>query len=97
METLAQVMCTHMQIKEIIEEIVTRELRVLCGTCRHNNTCVYRQESTKAIIQCEIYEHEAEAVGEGSPKRGLCASCVQAQRCTLPGRSIGVWHCYEFR
>ncbi|HYC85267.1 MAG TPA: hypothetical protein VEB86_08600 [Chryseosolibacter sp.] len=85
-----------MQTNRIIENILVRELRAICDTCVHRHECVYRQASKKAIIQCELFEPDPGDSSSPTPRHGLCTTCDQADRCTLPGRVYGVWHCGEF-
>jgi hypothetical protein len=87
-----------MQMNPAIEELIAAELRELCSTCMHAPSCVYHQTSTKAIIQCELFELDAEVktASHHSPA-GLCANCDHASYCKLPGRKVGVWRCNEFR
>jgi hypothetical protein len=86
-----------MQSNEIIEDIVMREFKALCDTCAHQGDCVYHQTSTKAIIQCELFEYEEEQIIGSAAALGLCITCDLANECTLPGRKVGTWHCNEFR
>jgi hypothetical protein len=86
-----------MQTNTIIEDMLTRELKSLCGTCVYKNDCIYYRTSTKAIIQCELFELDQEFNIDSSSARGLCATCDHTDHCTLPGRRQGVWRCNEFR
>ena len=86
-----------MQTRELIEDLVTRELKALCTTCAHVSTCVYYRATSKAIIQCEIFSIDQDNAGETESAQGLCTSCDLASHCKLPGRKIGVWRCNEFR
>lgn len=86
-----------MQTNTIIEDLIARELRAICGTCIHRDACVYRKTSTRAIIQCELFQLDQEQVPDDPhTKRGLCITCDLADTCTLAGRRQGVWHCREF-
>jgi hypothetical protein len=83
-----------MAADQLIEEIITREVRGLCTTCIHAETCAYSLSSTKTIIQCELFQLDqaVEVLSSG----GLCKTCDQLSTCRLPGRRTGVWHCDEF-
>lgn len=85
-----------MQVKEIIEDIVLREVKPLCVTCRFADDCVYHQTATKVIIQCELFEFDLDQQHDEGGK-GLCRTCDNAKHCKLPGRFQGVWHCNEFK
>jgi hypothetical protein len=85
-----------MQTDHIIESIVTRELKALCGSCIHQQECVYYKTSTKAIIQCELFELDREQLLDSGLAIGLCTNCDHANHCTLPGRKFGAWRCEEF-
>jgi hypothetical protein len=88
-----------MQMKEIIEDIVTRELKGLCISCAHTQTCPYRKSATKVIIQCEFFQLDLLDLTEHATHNslhGLCATCDHANHCTLPGRKEGVWRCNDF-
>jgi hypothetical protein len=86
----------RMYSKGIIEEIVARELQPLCTTCIHMHTCMYYQQATRAVIQCESYEVDDE--DHGSPEaRGLCKNCDNLGKCTLPGKNTGTWHCNDYK
>jgi hypothetical protein len=88
-----------MQMKETIEDIVTRELKGLCISCAHTQTCPYHKAASKVIIQCEFFQldllDQTKQSAHDSPQ-GLCATCDHANRCTLPGRKEGVWRCNDF-
>ena len=81
--------------REIIEEMVSAGMTGLCPTCLHDETCVYRSNSVKDVIQCELFEVDAEI--DSPALRGLCKTCDHASYCTLPGKKSGVWHCNEYR
>ena len=81
---------------EIIEEIVARELKTLCCTCAHFEDCVYRKTTSKAVIQCELFEVADDESYGPTPPAGLCSTCDHADYCKLPGRKDGVWRCDEF-
>jgi hypothetical protein len=51
-----------MQLKELIEDLVVREVKGLCATCVHTNDCLFHKTATKKIIQCELFE-----LGFGQP------------------------------
>jgi len=85
-----------MDISEIIENLITREVRGLCMTCVHANACIYHQTATRDIIQCELYQLDVERTTLKDQPQGLCKSCDNAANCKLPGRAGGVWHCNEF-
>jgi hypothetical protein len=85
-----------MQINEIIEDLVTRELKELCIACVHASTCVYHKTATRAVIQCELFETDPQ-IPDTNSLHGLCITCDHAAHCTLPGRKEGVWRCNEFR
>lgn len=88
-----------MQIKETIKDIVTRELKALCISCAHTQTCPYRKAASKVIIQCEFFQLDLLDLTKQSaqdPPQGLCATCDHANHCTLPGRKEGAWRCNDF-
>lgn len=85
-----------MHTKELIESIVINEVKGLCVTCMHAETCVYYKTATKGIIQCELYTLEVESVLNINTARGLCKTCDHALHCKLPGKNEGVWRCNEF-
>lgn len=88
-----------MQIDQTIEDRITFELRELCSTCVHAPSCVYHQTSSKAIIQCELFELAPDEKTTNLPESpiGLCSNCDHSSYCKLPGRKEGVWRCNEFR
>jgi hypothetical protein len=86
----------QMQKKETIEDLISRELKGLCATCLHANTCVYYATTTKAIIQCEMFQVDHEQQSDSDSLHGLCRTCDHALYCSLPGRKGGVWRCNEF-
>jgi hypothetical protein len=96
----AQVANYIMQIQDWIDEIIVSELKGLCYTCQHVESCAYRKNTTKKIIQCELYELDTDvryANGSYEPDlAGLCKTCDHAPTCALPGRKSGVWHCNEY-
>jgi len=83
-----------------IEEIVIKELSGLCGSCIHFEGCMYRKNSEKVVIQCEVFESFHEASGKNSvnnpPLKGLCLNCSKNHFCHLPKEVTGVWHCEEY-
>jgi hypothetical protein len=79
----------------LIEEIIVMEMKGLCTTCAHATHCVYLKSSSKAIIQCELFELDG-TLKSPTSANGLCKTCDNASRCNLPGRAEGVWHCNEF-
>jgi hypothetical protein len=88
-----------MQIKETIEDIVTRELKGLCISCAHTQTCPYHKAASKVIIQCEFFQLDLLDLTTHTTHdslQGLCATCDSATHCTLPGRKQGVWRCNDF-
>jgi hypothetical protein len=88
-----------MHLNQTIEEIITSELRNLCSSCSLADSCVYHHASTKAIIQCELFELDPDERIDHvrDLPAGLCANCDHASYCKLPGRKDGVWRCNEFR
>ena len=82
-----------------IEEIVVRELNGLCGSCVHFDSCVYRMNAQKVVIQCEVFESSGGASAksdEGIAPKGLCFNCSIRHFCHLPKETSGVWHCEEY-
>lgn len=83
-----------------IEEMMVKEMNGLCGSCVHFDECVYRKNSTKVIIQCEVFEsvrtNGIKTRHEDAPLRGLCLNCSRNQVCHLPKEPTGVWHCEEY-
>jgi hypothetical protein len=88
--------CNTMQTNTIIENLVARELKALCGACVHQYECIYHKTSTKAIIQCELFKLGREHIADSDATHGLCTTCDHAHHCTLPGRRDGVWRCPDF-
>jgi len=86
-----------MQTREVIEEMIVSELKGLCMTCSHAETCVYHKTARKEIIQCELYSPEADHPVDKVSLSGLCRSCDHAESCRLPGKITGVWHCNDYR
>lgn len=92
-------------IGNYISDLLDQELRGLCGTCNHRESCTYRQQSNKLIIQCELFS-ATEAIAspvlmETAPTvkritRGLCDTCVHQRTCNFFKRNGYVWHCEEF-
>ena len=88
-----------MQTRETIEDIVTRELKGLCISCAHTQTCPYHKATSKVIIQCEFFQLDLLDLSTHATHgtaQGLCATCDHASRCTLPGRKEGAWRCNDF-
>jgi hypothetical protein len=85
---------------EDLEKIIIKELIALCLNCRHAETCSYRKNAAKAIIQCELYELEGNAekinASDERPK-GLCATCHGTTSCCLPEKESGTWHCEKYK
>ena len=82
-----------------IEEIVYKELNGLCGSCIHFRYCVYRKNSKKVVIQCEVFENCGNEIDESAvvtSLRGLCLNCNKNHFCRLPKEAAGVWHCEEY-
>ena len=79
-----------------IEEAWGKEVRGLCGSCRHAPGCLYLKTTDSIVVQCEVFE-SAEAKDpfplEG---KGLCANCFKNTVCRLSRASSGVWHCEEY-
>jgi hypothetical protein len=86
-----------MQTWEVIEDIVLKEVKGLCGTCRHAESCVYHQTAVKKVIQCELFEFDLEQRPTLEAPAGLCKTCDNSHYCKLPGRKNGVWHCNQFQ
>lgn len=87
-------------MQAVIEDIVVKELTGLCGSCAHYEKCIYRKNSAKVIIQCEVFEslrgdHDQYQV-TGMPEKGLCLNCSKNRCCHLPKAATGVWHCEEY-
>jgi hypothetical protein len=85
-----------MQVKELIEDVIISEVKGLCVTCAHADSCVYYKTATKSIIQCELFELDNSSRAALRAPKGLCKTCDLATRCKLPGRLEGLWHCNEF-
>lgn len=85
-----------MQLKELIEDLVVKEVKGLCATCAHAEDCLYRKTATKKIIQCELFELNLEQNIGAVEVMGLCKTCDNAKHCKLAGRTEGVWRCNEF-
>lgn len=80
-----------------VQEIVTRELSGLCGSCNHYDGCVYRKNSDKVVIQCEVFEDSGGTLDTAEVVlKGLCLNCSKAPLCHLPKQTSGVWHCEEY-
>lgn len=91
--------------RNYINDLLDQELRGLCGTCDHRNACTYRQQSTRLIIQCELFSGPdavvSPVVRQAVPAakriaRGLCDTCVHQRTCSFFKRNGYVWHCEEF-
>lgn len=83
-----------------IEEMFVKELSGLCASCAHHQGCVYRKNSTRIVIQCEVFESTV-AVGErvhggANGLKGLCLNCSKNRFCHLPKEASGVWQCEEY-
>ncbi len=80
----------------------------LCATCKHVEICVFRCKRGKDALYCELFEHcaldtgnlgaKTEGAVECPPQQspGLCATCANAETCTLSRPEEGVWHCEEY-
>jgi hypothetical protein len=82
-----------------IEEIITGELIGLCSTCAHEATCVYRKQSEKKIIQCEMFEIQIgndRRTKSNMDIRDLCSSCIKSSGCIYPKAPSGVWRCVAY-
>jgi hypothetical protein len=88
---------TIMHTHERIEQLVAKELKSLCTTCMHTHECVFMKASTRAIIQCELFQLDLDQEYILDAPKGLCKTCDNASVCKLPGRREGLWHCNEFR
>jgi hypothetical protein len=82
-----------------------QELRGLCTTCDHRMACVHQRQSSKLIIQCELFSSPEPMVSGFVPQpapmkkrqtRGLCDTCVHQRTCSFFKRNGYVWHCEEF-
>jgi hypothetical protein len=87
-----------MYTQGLIHNLPQKVLQGLCTNCASAEHCSYRKATDKIIIQCEIFELNNLVAQESVLPRpgGLCASCVHAAFCQLPGRNVGVWHCEEY-
>lgn len=88
-----------MQITESLETLLENELRVLCSTCTHANTCLSRRNTSKKIIQCDVFESDKKNAMTGIVNEqlaGLCLSCNKAHECNLPARQFGVFRCTDY-
>jgi hypothetical protein len=92
-------------IRNYINDLLDQELRGLCGTCDHRTACSYRQQSSKVIIQCELFSSPEAVVSSLIPQtvavakrvtRGLCDTCEHQRTCSFFKRNGYVWHCEEF-
>ena len=81
-----------------IADIITSEMNGLCGSCVHFEGCAYRLNTTKVIIQCEVFESGECSINgyEGASLKGLCVNCSKSAFCQLPKDAAGVWHCEEY-
>jgi hypothetical protein len=84
-----------MQARQVIEQLIIKEVKGLCSGCSNSGACIYEKVAIKQVIQCELFELDADPQPSATAK-GLCKSCDNASVCKLPGRNDGVWHCYEF-
>lgn len=85
--------------QELIETLLAKELQGLCMNCVNFETCAYRKNTMKVIIQCELHEIVSESRTEdrkSSISKGLCANCCNVDLCRLPDKQFGVWHCEEY-
>lgn len=83
-----------------IEDLVSKELIGLCGSCVHFDGCVYRKNSQRIVIQCEVFESVTGATkgipAKQNPVKGLCVNCSRNHFCHLPREASGVWQCEEY-
>lgn len=98
-------LCAGMDvIQDHIRTLFDHELHSLCMTCNHRATCVYRQQSSKVIVQCELFSipgavaipAAAQAEVPARKALGLCDTCVHKRTCSYFARNGYVWHCEEF-
>ena len=81
---------------ELIEVLLAKELQGLCINCANFETCSYRKNAKKIVIQCELYQMATDRpTGEVGELNGLCVNCCNADTCGLPDKQSGVWHCEE--
>jgi hypothetical protein len=87
-----------MSESELIKVLLAEELRGLCINCTKFETCSYRKNSTKIVIQCELYEltEQGQTADLHEPLKGLCVNCCNADACRLPDKLFGVWHCEAY-
>jgi hypothetical protein len=84
---------------QLIEVLLSNELRSLCTDCAAFEACAYRKMSVKIIIQCELYEQDtfqSSHLQETDTRQGLCMNCSHADTCCLPDKQFGVWRCEEY-
>ena len=82
-----------------IEEIITGELIGLCNTCAHEAICVYRKQSEKKIIQCEMFEIQIGSENDTKSNRhvgDLCSNWIKSSDCIYPKAPSGVWRCVAY-
>ncbi len=88
-----------MAIQEKIKHLIELELKGICTNCALSGDCTYRMATSKVIVQCELYQMEEEDASASkliSTQRGLCMNCVKVDRCQLPEKNEGIWHCEEY-
>jgi hypothetical protein len=56
---------------------------------------IVSKEFRKLFDHYELFENEPDQSLPGDPG-GLCKTCDRADKCELPGRRTGTWHCKDF-
>ncbi len=84
----------------------------ICASCDNLALCTFVRGSRQPVIFCEEFTNNGvpatsrAAEIEKSPSRGnthsekrkgLCATCENADSCVFPKDEAGVWHCEEYR
>lgn len=81
-------------------------IRSICSSCRHEDDCIFNQNTAENIFQCEEFELEpvkkAEAIISDQADEceqqytGLCKNCKEQGHCHLHSENSVIWHCEEF-
>jgi len=93
-------------LEDQINNLLQEELPGLCATCTNRVGCIYRIQSKKIILQCELFEITKVANANRNSweykelkvnsHKGLCSNCWNTSHCHLPKAKGGVWHCEEY-
>jgi hypothetical protein len=82
--------------KNRIEDLIIKAFIPLCINCTHYTHCIYRKQTKKQIIQCELFEVQERSIEAKGRLKGLCINCAKAPDCDLHKEQSGVWGCADF-